>query len=56
MGVATSPRQEVGVTLNHIARWNGSQWSALGSGVPDIVYAVGVRGTTGDVYVGGAFT
>jgi hypothetical protein len=43
-----------GVTANCVAKWNGSSWSALGSGVGSIVFAVAVSGT--DVYVGGQFT
>src|SRR6185369_7124215 len=39
---------------NFIARWNGSAWSALGSGVNFNVYAVALSGT--DLYVGGSFT
>ncbi len=38
----------------YVAKWNGRSWSALGSGVNDIVYALTVIGT--DVYVGGMFT
>ncbi|MBL8754439.1 MAG: delta-60 repeat domain-containing protein [Planctomycetes bacterium] len=40
---------------NHVARWNGSQWSALGSGTNGEVFAVAVL-STGDVVVGGQFT
>ncbi len=39
---------------NHIARWDGSSWSALGSGVDSTVYALAVSGS--DLYVGGCFT
>lgn len=42
------------LTVNHIARWNGSSWSALGNGVSDYVDALAVSGS--DVYVGGGFT
>lgn len=38
-----------------LAKWNGSNWSALGSGVNvPAVYSIAVSGT--DVYVGGSFT
>ncbi len=43
-----------GVAANYIARWNGTAWNALGSGVNATVYALAVRGT--DLYVGGTFT
>ncbi|MDO9391037.1 MAG: Ig-like domain-containing protein, partial [bacterium] len=43
------------VTVNRIAKWNGTSWSALGSGTSaNIVYAVAVKGDT--VYAGGSFT
>jgi cysteine-rich repeat protein len=42
-----------GVSANHIAKWDGSTWSALGSGAYD-VRALAVGGT--DLYVGGWFT
>jgi uncharacterized protein (DUF2141 family) len=37
-----------------IAKWNGSAWSALGTGVDSYVYALAVSGT--DLYAGGYFT
>lgn len=43
-----------GVAVNNIARWNGTSWSALGSGIPGTVNAIAVRGS--DVFVGGNFT
>ncbi len=43
-----------GVAANNIAKWDGSTWSALGSGMNNYVNAIAVSGT--DVYVGGAFT
>lgn len=43
-----------GVSANNIARWNGTSWSALGSGIPGVVSAIAVRGS--DVFVGGTFT
>ena len=42
------------VVANNIAKWNGSSWSALGSGVNSSVRAIEVSGN--DVYVGGNFT
>ena len=50
-----------GVPANHIAKWNGVEWTALGdgsnldsNGTNDTVFAIAVVGT--DVYVGGVFT
>lgn len=43
-----------GLTANHIAKWNGSAWSALDSGMNDEVKTLAVLGS--DVYAGGAFT
>ena len=43
-----------GSAANHIAKWNGSSWSALGSGMNDEVFALAVSGS--DVYAGGDFT
>src|SRR5437867_1868795 len=42
------------VVANHIAKWNGSSWSALGSGMNGPVYALAVSGD--DLYAGGNFT
>jgi hypothetical protein len=45
------------VPANHIAKWDGSTWSALGSGITSVaagVYALAVTGTT--LYAGGRFT
>ena len=42
------------VAANHIAKWNGSTWSALGTGMNDAVYAFAVIGS--DLYAGGCFT
>ncbi|WP_310397721.1 hypothetical protein [Hymenobacter sp.] len=51
--------QAGGVLSNHIARWNGTAWSSLGTGpangVEDAVLALSVAGN-GDLYVGGYFT
>ena len=43
-----------GVDAENIAKWNGSVWSALGSGVDGAVYALAVSG--GDLYAGERFT
>ena len=43
-----------GASANRIAKWNGFSWSALGSGVDDVVEALAVDGS-GDVYAGGRF-
>ena len=42
------------VIANNIAKWDGSSWSALGSGVNDEVDALAVSGS--DLYAGGLFT
>jgi hypothetical protein len=43
-----------GKAAANIAQWNGSNWSALGSGVNGEVYALAVLGT--NLYAGGQFT
>ena len=45
-----------GVSANNIAKWNGSAWSALGTGMNGVstVNALAVIG--GDLYAGGYFT
>jgi hypothetical protein len=49
-----------GVKANGIVKWDGTRWSALGSGLSDgpfgqvRVNAIAIRGT--DIYVGGVFT
>ena len=43
-----------GVTANYIAKWNGTNWSALGTGLNSSVSALAVSGT--DVYAGGWFS
>jgi len=45
----------VAVAANYIAQWNGSSWSALGSGMNGNVFALAVDGS-GNLYAGGAFT
>src|SRR5262249_34084660 len=44
-----------GVAVNHIARWNGTSWAALGSGVNSTVRALALDGA-GNLYAGGAVT
>src|SRR5437667_5948018 len=43
-----------GSPANYIAKWNGSSWSALGSGMNSYVYDLAVSGS--DLYAGGTFT
>lgn len=43
----------VSVTVNRIAKWNGSSWSALGSGMDSQVGALATSST--DLYAGGSF-
>ena len=43
-----------GSVANSIAQWNGSSWSALGSGMNREVFALAVSG--GMLYAGGTFT
>lgn len=44
-----------GVSVNHVARWNGSSWSALGPGSNSLVRALTIH-PNGAVYAGGSFT
>ena len=39
---------------NGVAKWDGTRWSGLGSGITDTVYALATVGN--DVYAGGVFT
>ena len=41
------------VSASHIAKWNGSNWSALGGGMGNDVYAIAISGS--NVYAGGNF-
>lgn len=43
-----------GLPASNIAKWDGSAWSALGSGLDGWVYALAVSGA--DLFVGGNFT
>ena len=42
-----------GTNVNYVAKWDGSNWSALGAGVSDAVMALAVSGN--DLYAGGCF-
>lgn len=46
-----------GVAANHVAKWDGSSWSALGSGMDDDVHALTVFDDRGGpaLYAGGGF-
>ncbi len=43
------------LAVNRVARWDGSEWSALGSGVNDLVYALAVS-SVDSLHVGGQFS
>ena len=43
-----------GAPANRVAKWDGTNWSALGAGVNDTVHALWVNGS--DIYAGGWFT
>ena len=43
-----------GVAANYIAKWNGTAWSALGTGTDSMVNALAVDGS-GNVYAGGSW-
>jgi hypothetical protein len=46
-----------GVTANNIARWDGSAWHSMGTGVAGTYHSVNAIAISGnDVYVGGSFT
>jgi hypothetical protein len=44
-----------GAPANRVARWNGSAWSALGSGVDDEVHALMRLAPSGDIIAAGKF-
>jgi hypothetical protein len=44
-----------GVVANHIAKWDGTTWSALGAGIDGAVFAMALDGA-GNLYAGGDFT
>jgi hypothetical protein len=43
-----------GVTANNIAKWDGTNWSALGTGVDNTVHALALDSSS-NLYVGGVF-
>jgi hypothetical protein len=43
-----------GTPANHVAKWDGNNWTPLGSGMNDWVYRLAVSGS--DLYAGGYFT
>jgi len=45
-----------GSTVNHVAKWNGTSWTALGNGTDDQVRALAVSTAEGRMLVGGGFT
>lgn len=48
-----------GSTISHIARWDGTNWSSLGTGIDDVEagvgYALAINNQTGQLFVGGHF-
>jgi hypothetical protein len=44
-----------GISAGHVAKWNGSAWSTLGSGTNNEVYALACD-ASGNLYAGGNFT
>jgi len=46
----------VGVTANGIAKWDGSEWSALGTGINTEGHISTIKINGSDVYIGGVFT
>ncbi len=44
-----------GLTVNHIASWNGINWSSLGSGITSGSYLKTIIKYNNDLYIGGGF-
>ena len=42
--------------LNHIAKWDGIQWSQVGDGLNDTVFTLCADSLHGKLYAGGMFT
>jgi len=47
--------QAGGIAVDSVARWNGSQWSAVGSGLGPALLTAVTSSPTGEVYVAGQF-
>ena len=41
-------------SINYLAKWNGTSWEQLGTGIAGPVFALAIKGQ--DLYVGGSFT
>ncbi len=52
-GACTDPACNGSNSINHIATWNGTSWTAVGNGVNGAVNALAPSGTS--VYIGGQF-
>jgi hypothetical protein len=50
-------KQAGGIAVNQIARWDGSAWSAMGSGIEKLWYGIHsmVIDKSGSIYIGGNF-
>ncbi len=53
-GISLSNHCDSSIYASHIARWTGTQWDTLGSGLNGSVYALGLF--NGKLYAGGSFT
>ena len=45
---------QMGALTNQVLKWDGTKWSALGTGINGPVFSLATDGS--DVYVGGSFT
>ena len=41
---------------NHLAKWNGTGWSAIGNGVNNSINAMRISSAAGKMFIGGSFT
>ena len=53
-GFNTCDPSGANVTVNNLARWNGSSWSDVGGGINGFVFSINKRGN--DLLVGGTFS